>query len=144
MSPDDIRDRAAELDRALVRRDLDGARALFDPECRLDLLGLNLEGAAGAERWLQWLFALLPRIDLEPVTTLVEPPAIFQEHVLRTELPGGERIESRQMRVTVWEGDRIKELRLIFDRLDLAPLLARGRLARLLVRRFRAASVARL
>ncbi len=144
MSPDDIRDLAAEFDRALARRDLEAARSLFDPECRLDLLGLTLEGGEGAERWLRWLFALLPRIDLEQVSALNEPPVLFQEYVLRTELPAGERIESRQMRVTVWEGSRIKELRLIFDRLDLAPLLARGRLARLLVRRFKQASVARL
>jgi hypothetical protein len=146
MSPDqeDIRDLAEKFDRALARRDLKAARSWFAPECQLELMGLTLLDPEGAERWLRWLFAIMPLIEIETVTTLNDPPVLFQEQIVRTELPAGERIESRQMRVTVWEGGRIKELRINFDRVDLAPLIARGRLARVLVRRFQQASVARL
>lgn len=123
-SPERIREVAMEFDNAIEARDVEKIVSSFADDCRIELLGITLEGKAGARKWIDWLFGNVPDIRFDPVIIIVEGNVFFEEFIVTAKRSDGTTIESRQAEVLVYEDYRIKSLRLYFDRLDFSDLIA--------------------
>ncbi|MBW1713553.1 MAG: nuclear transport factor 2 family protein [Deltaproteobacteria bacterium] len=141
LAPDQIKQIAMAFDQAIESLDLESALSYFADDCRIELLGIVLSGQDGARKWLQWLFGNLAQIKFEPVTIMVQDGVFFEEFVIQARLDDGRQVRSKQSEVLVYEKDKIKSLRLYFDRLDFADLVARGFVSRTIVRRLIKASL---
>jgi hypothetical protein len=113
-----IREAGRRLDDALEARDLEGAVACFDEECRIELLGVRLEGRAGVRRWLDWVFGRVESLAFEPRLITVDGTTLVEEFVVEATLPGGRRIRSRWAEVLDYHANLVRSLRLYFDPLD--------------------------
>jgi ketosteroid isomerase-like protein len=130
-----IRQVAAELDSAIENRDGDRVMSFFANDCEIELLRNNLVGKDGAKKWFGWLCKNLRQIKFQPVVTMVEGDTLFEEFIVRARLHSGIEVKSKQAEVLVFEHDKIKSLRLYFDRLDFADVTGRDPLSRAVVNR---------
>jgi ketosteroid isomerase-like protein len=97
-------------------------------------MGIKLLGKDGARKWLVWLFDTLVDVKFKPVIIIVEGDTFFEEFVLVGTLPNGKTVESKQSEVLVYEDYKIKSLRIYFDRLDFADVVAEGFVSRKIVK----------
>lgn len=134
-SSEKIRQVAAELDSAIENRDGDRVVSLFTSDCEIELLRNNLVGKDGVKKWFGWLCKNLRQIKFQPIVTMVEGDTLFQEFIVRARLHSGIEVKSKQAEVLVFENDKIKSLRLYFDRLDFADATARDPVSRAVVSR---------
>jgi ketosteroid isomerase-like protein len=111
----EIRELSKNFDDALERKDLDSIIAAFDEDCEIELLGVNLKGRKGAEKWINWLLSHVDRIQLVPIVILIKENIFFVEFVGRATLSGSLRVESKQTEVIEFEDGRIKKLRMYFN-----------------------------
>ncbi len=125
---------AERLNRGMEERDMDGVIALFDEACEIELMGIRLSGIKGVQRWLRWTYANFHHLSFSPVLTLVQEGALCQEYVLRARLDAKSRLESRQIKIITFENGKIRNVRIYFDRVDMAESLAQGFAARTLVK----------
>jgi ketosteroid isomerase-like protein len=133
-SAENIRKLSLDLDKALENKNVELALSSFSDDCEIELLGIKLTGKAGVRRWLQWMYRHLAEVRFTPITTIVEGNVFFEEFLLRGRFHDGTEVESTQAEVLIYEGDKLKVLRLYFDRLDFAGSVAKGRIARAFVR----------
>ena len=96
----------------------------FADDCEIELMGITLKGKEGARKWSEWLFSSVPNIKFKPIIILIEGNVFFEEFLVTGTLPDGKVVESKQSEVLVYENSKIKSLRLYFDRLDFADLVA--------------------
>ncbi|MGD9395220.1 MAG: nuclear transport factor 2 family protein [Candidatus Thorarchaeota archaeon] len=129
-----IKEVAMELDNAIESRDIDQIVSFFSDDCEIELMGINLSGKDGARRWLEWLFDTLVEVKFKPVIIMVEGDVFFEEFILVGTLPNGKVVESKQSEVLVYENYKIKSLRVYFDRLDFADVVAEGFISKKIVR----------
>jgi ketosteroid isomerase-like protein len=115
-----------DFDNAIESKDIDHMVSFFADDCEIELMGIKLSGKDGARRWLEWLFDTLVEVRFKPVTIMVEGNVFFEEFVLEGTLPNGKVVESKQSEVLVYENYKIKSLRVYFDRLDFADVVADG------------------
>lgn len=134
-STDEIRRVAMMLDNAIENRRLDTVLTCFADDCEIELLRHSLYGKAGVEKWFDWLFKNIRQIKFQPVKIMVEGNILFEEFILRARLQSGPEIKSKQAEVLVFENDKIKSLRLYFDRLDFADTVARDPVSKAVVSR---------
>ncbi len=125
---------AMDLDNAIESRDIDHIVSFFADDCEIELMGVTLSGRDGARRWLEWLFDTLVEIKFKPVVIIVENSTFFEEFILVGTLPNGKVVESKQSEVLVYENCKIKSLRVYFDRLDFADVVAEGFISKRIVR----------
>lgn len=123
---DRIKQVAMDFDNAIESKDIDHMVSFFADDCEIELMGIKLSGKDGARRWLEWLFDTLVEVRFKPVTIMVEGNVFFEEFVLEGTLPNGKVVESKQSEVLVYENYKIKSLRVYFDRLDFADVVADG------------------
>jgi hypothetical protein len=133
--PDEIRQVAMEFDNAIESRNMELALSSFADDTEIELLGVKLVGRQGAKKWLDWLYMNLAEVKFVPVTVMVEGSIFFEEFLLKGKLHNGLEVRSKQAEVLLYENLRIKSLRLYFDRLDFAELLAKGPISRAISRR---------
>ena len=126
---------AKQLDDAIENRDVDFIISCFAADCEIELLGVKLRGQNGVRRWLDWMYASISNIKFTPVTLLVEGNTFFEEFVMTAQATSGAEISSKQSEVLVFENLRIKSLRLYFDRLDFADVVAKDFVRRAILRR---------
>lgn len=124
---------AQDLDDAIERKDKDTIVSMFDEDCEIELLGVILKGRAGVRRWLAWLYDNLVSIKLTPITIMVERDVFFEEFVVEAKLINGAEISSKQSEVLVYAKNKVKSLRLYFDRLEFAGAVANDIFSRALV-----------
>jgi ketosteroid isomerase-like protein len=123
---DRIREVAMDFDNAIEARNIDLMVEAFTDDCEIELLGITLHGKDGARKWADWLINSVPDITFTPVTILVDGNVFFEEFLVTGTLPNGTVVESKQAEVLVYKNYKIKSLRLFFDRLDFADLVADG------------------
>ena len=97
-------------------------------------MGIRLSGKDGARKWIEWLFDTLVEVKFKPVIIMVEGDTFFEEFILVGTLPNGKTIESKQSEVLVYEDYKIKSLRVYFDRLDFADVVAEDFISRKIVK----------
>ncbi len=131
----EIREIAKILDDAIENKDTASVLPMFTDDCVVELLGVKLQGRAGLSQWLAWLYRRLSNIRITPITIMVEGNTFFEEFVISARVTGGAEISSKQSEVLVFEGRKIKSLRLYFDRLDFADAVANDFLSRAIVKR---------
>jgi len=124
-SPDRLRRAAAALDAAIENKDIEGVLGSFTDDCEIELLRQHLVGKEGVRRWLDWLYKHFRQIKLQPVVAVVKGDTLFEEFIVRARLHSGVEVKSKQTEVLVYHDDKIKSLRLYFDRLDFAESVAR-------------------
>lgn len=122
-----------EFDNAIESKDIDHMVSFFVDDCEIELMGITLSGKDGARRWLEWLFGSLAGVKFKPVIIMVEGNVFFEEFILVGTLPNGKVVESKQSEVLVYEDYKIKSLRIYFDRLDFAEVVAKDFISRKIV-----------
>ncbi|TES88625.1 MAG: nuclear transport factor 2 family protein [Dehalococcoidia bacterium] len=124
-STDEIRRVAMALDNAIENKDPDAVIACFADDCEIELLRHSLVGKAGVKKWFSWLFKNIWQIKFQPVKIMAEGNTLFEEFIIRARLRSGSEVKSKQAEVLIFENDKIKSLRLYFDRLDFADTLTK-------------------
>jgi ketosteroid isomerase-like protein len=122
---DEIRRVAMTLDNAIENKRLDAVLSCFSDDCEIELMRQSLFGKAGVEKWFDWLFKNVRQIKIQPVIILAKGNTLFEEFIVRARLLSGPEVKSKQAEVIVFEKDKIKFLRLYFDRLDFADTVAK-------------------
>jgi len=124
-STDEIRRVAVALDNAIENKDPDAVIFCFADDCEIELLRHSLVGKAGVKKWFSWLFKNIWQIKFQPVKIMAEGNTLFEEFIIRARLHSGSEVKSKQAEVLIFENDKIKSLRLYFDRLDFADTLTK-------------------
>jgi ketosteroid isomerase-like protein len=131
---DRIRQVAMDFDNAIESKNIDYMVSFFADDCEIELMGIRLSGKDGARKWLEWLFDTLVEVKFKPVIIMVEGDTFFEEFILIGTLPNGKTVESKQSEVLVYEDYKIKSLRVYFDRLDFADVVAEDFISRKIVK----------
>ena len=139
--PDEIRKVALNLDNAIESGDKEAILFYFADDCQIEFLGVQLTGKQGVKRWLDWLYEHASNIAFTPVTIMVDGNTFFEEFDISVKTHDGTEIKSRQAEVLEYEDYKVKTLRLYFDRLDFADLVAKGFIDGKLVQRVIKASL---
>ena len=134
-SPDKIRKAAMALDNAIESKNIAEILASFTDDCEIELLRQRLIGKEGVKKWLDWLYKNLRQIKFQPIIIVVKGNTLFEEFIVRARLHSGVEIKSKQAEVLVYENDKIKSLRLYFDRLDFAESVTKDPISRAAVNR---------
>ena len=124
--PAKIREIALALDNAIENKNITAILSSFTNNCEIELSRQQLVGKEGVQKWIDWLYRNFRQIKFQPVILMVEGNILFEEFIVRARLHNGLEIKSKQSEVLVFEGDKIKSLRLYFDRLDFTEMVARG------------------
>lgn len=124
-STDEIRRVAMVLDNAIENKDLNAVMSCFADDCEIELLRHSLYGKAGVKKWFNWLFKNVWQIKFQPVIIMAEGNTLFEEFIIRVRFENGPEVKSKQSEVLVFENDKIKCLRLYFDRLDFADAVVK-------------------
>ncbi|MBC8476857.1 MAG: nuclear transport factor 2 family protein [Dehalococcoidia bacterium] len=134
-STDEIRRVAMALDNAIENKDPDAVISCFADNCEIELLRHSLVGKAGVKKWFGWLFKNIRQIKVQPVKIMAEGNTLFEEFIIRARLHSGPEVKSKQAEVLIFENDKIKSLRLYFDRLDFVDTLAKDPVSKAVVNR---------
>lgn len=132
-SAEKIRQVARTLDNAIESKSAEGILSSFADDCEIEILRQQLVGKEGVKRWVDWLYKNFRQIKFQPITTMVRGNLLFEEFIVRARLHSGIEIKSKQAEVMLFANDKIKSLRLYFDRLDFAELAAKGPVSKTLV-----------
>ncbi len=130
-----IRKMALALDNAIENKNIDGILACFANDCEIELLRQLLIGKEGVRKWVDWLYKNCRQIKLQPIIIIVKGNILFEEFIVRARLHSGIEVKSRQAEVVVYADDKIKSLRLYFDRLDFAESVAKDPISKAAVNR---------
>lgn len=115
---------AIRFDNDLESRNLERLTSYFADDCQIELLGSTLRGKAGVEKWFHWLFDNIQNLRLVIINVIVKENILFEEFAISAETADGLKIQSRQAEVMEFDPcNRIKTLKLYFDRIDLACTL---------------------
>jgi ketosteroid isomerase-like protein len=134
-SIDEIRRVAMTLDNAIENRNLDAVLSCFADDCEIEMLRHSLYGKAGVKKWFGWLFRNVWQIKFQPIVIMAEGNVLFEEFIIRARLQSGPEVKSKQAEVLVFENDKIKCLRLYFDRLDFVETLTKDPVSKAVVNR---------
>ena len=121
LSADKIRKYAKALDDAIEKQDVEEVMSCFSDDCEIELPGVRLSGKEGLSKAISWMYGYLKEITLVPVTIMIDGNTFFEEFIVRAKTKEGKEIQVKQTEVLVYDGeDRVRNLRLYFDRLELA------------------------
>jgi ketosteroid isomerase-like protein len=134
-STDGIRKIAMILDNGIENRDLNTVMSCFTDNCEIELLRHSLYGKTGVKKWFDWLFKNIRQIKFQPVVIMAEGNILFEEFIIRARLNSGPEVKSKQSEVLVFENEKIKCLRLYFDRLDFADTVTKDPVSKAVVSR---------
>jgi hypothetical protein len=141
---DTIRKMALALDNAIENKNIGEILASFADDCEIELLRQRLFGKEGVKKWLDWLYKNFWQIKFQPIVIIVRGTTLFEEFIVRARLHSGIEIKSKQAEVIVYENDKIKSLRLYFDRLDFAESVTKDPVSKATVNRIIKKSLAGL
>jgi len=132
-SPDKIRKIALALDNAIENKNIEGILSNFTGDCEIELLRQHLIGKEGVKKWIDWMYKNVRQIKFQPIIIMVKGNTLFEEFIVRARLHSGIEIKSKQSEVLVYENDKIKNLRLYFDRLDFVESAIKGRINKAII-----------
>jgi ketosteroid isomerase-like protein len=128
-----IRGYAKSFDDAIERRDMNQVMSYFCDDSEIELLGIKLTGKEGLRKTFEWMYKYLKEMILVPITIMVDGDVFFEEFIVKAKVKGGKELQVKQSEVLVWEDDKIKSLRLYFDRLELADAFISNFLEQIMV-----------
>ena len=134
-SPDKIRKIALALDNAIESKNIEGILSSFTEDCEIELLRQHLIGKEGVKKWIDWMYKNVRQIKFQPIIIMVKGNTLFEEFIVRARLHSGIEIKSKQSEVLVYENDKIKSLRLYFDRLDFVESVVKDPISKATVNR---------
>jgi ketosteroid isomerase-like protein len=140
-SPDQIRRLAKDLDDAVEHGDIEMVVSFFTDDCEVELPGVKLTDQDGLRRGLGWLYHELGSIRFEPVSIMVDGDTFFEEFVMRATREGDAEAEIPATEVLVYEGLKVRRLRIYFDRLAIAAIRARGLVEKWVVKKMERAAL---
>jgi ketosteroid isomerase-like protein len=132
---EEMRRVAMKLGSAIENKSLDTVMSCFADDCEIELLRQSLYGKAGVKKWFDWLFKNIWQIKFQSIVTMAEGNTLFEEFIIRARLYSGPEVKSKQAEVLVFENDKIKSLRLYFDRFDFAETVAKDPVSKAVVSR---------
>jgi hypothetical protein len=133
MHDNDLRQNALAFDEALEDKNLDKILDSFTSDCEIELLNVKLFGKSGVKKWFNWLFSHIEKIELLPITIMVQGNVFFEEFLVKAILTDGKEANSKQAEILVYEGSKIKSLRLYFDRLDFSSSIAKDFISKTII-----------
>ena len=122
-----VKELAEKFDKAIEQHDIPAVLDAFSEDCEIELLGILLKGKEGAKKWIEWLYSNVPDIKFEPVVIISEDNVFYEEFYAIATLPNGKIIKSHQAETLIYEGDKLKILRIFFNPLDFAEMARGGR-----------------
>jgi len=134
-SPDEIRRAAKLLDDAVEAGDAATVLSCFASDCEIEFPGVTLHGKADLEKALDWLYGELGTIRFLPIKIMIDGDTFFEEFVLQAKRGAEPEVRIKATEVLVYRDYKVTQLRLYFDRLALARVLARGFLETWIVRK---------
>ena len=143
-SPDKLRKAAMALDNAIESKNMEKILTYFADDCEIELLRQQLFGKEGVKKWLDWLYKNFRQIKFQPIVIIVKGNTLFEEFIVRARLHSGVEVKSKQAEVVVYENDKIKSLRLYFDRLDFAESVIKDPISKATINRIIKKSLAGL
>ena len=121
LSPVKIRKLAKALDDAIESRNNEEVLSYFSDNCEIELPGIKLSGKEGMQKAVAWMYKYLKGIVLIPITIMINGNTFFEEFIIRVKIKEGKEIQVRQTEVLVYDDEyKVKNIRLYFDRLELA------------------------
>jgi ketosteroid isomerase-like protein len=142
LSPEKIRKLAKALDDAIESRNNEEVISYFSDNCEIELPGIKLSGKQGLRKAVAWIYRYLKEIVLIPITIMVEENTFFEEFIVRAKIKEGKEIQAKQTEVLVYDDEyKVKNLRLYFDRLELAAAYASNPLEKMMISQLSKASL---
>ena len=136
-----IRKLAKALDDAIESRQTEEVISHFSETCEIELLGVKLTGKEGLRKAVRWIFRYLEEISLSPIAIMIEENTFFEEFTIKARVKG-EEIQVKQAEVLVYDDEyKVKSLRLYFDRLELAAAYTSNPIEKMMINRFKKASL---
>jgi hypothetical protein len=133
---------ARALDEAIEKRNREEVISYFSDSCEIELLGIKLTGKEGLKKAINWMFKYLNRITLTPITIMVDGNNFFEEFTVTAKVRGGKEIQVNQSEVLTYDNEyKVTNLRLYFDRLELASAYTTNPIEKLMVNIISRASV---
>ena len=129
-----IKEAAMAFDKALEDKDIKKVIESFTDDCEIELLNTKLQGKQGAKKWYKWLYTHITKLKLIPATIMVENNVFFEEFKVKATFPDGKEAQSKQAEVLVFEGQKIKSLRIYFDRLDFSSSIAKDIISKTIIK----------
>ena len=130
----EIKEFARAFDKALENKAINKVIETFTDDCEIELLSTKLQGKKGAESWFKWLYTHIAKLKLIPITIMAENNVFFEEFKVKATYPDGKQAQSKQAEVLVFEGQKIKSLRLYFDRLDFSSSIAKDFISKTIIK----------
>ena len=141
LNPEKIREISESLDDAIEKHHVEELVSYFSEECEIQLSGITLTGHEGLRKAIDWMYAYLKEITLIPITMIIQGSVFFEEFIVKAKV-GGHNIEVRQAEVLVYRNDyKVENIRLYFDRLELAQNFPYNFIDRILIRKVNKASL---
>jgi hypothetical protein len=130
----EIRKIAMAFDKSIENKSLDEILDNFTDNCEIELLNIKLVGKEGVKKWYNWLYNHIKTLELVPITIMVEENVFFEEFLVKAILKNGKKANSKQAEILVYEGKKIKSLRLYFDRLDFLNSIAKDFISKTIIK----------
>jgi ketosteroid isomerase-like protein len=130
----EIKKIAMAFDKALEKKDFNKIMQSFTDDCEIELLNTRLHGKQGVKKWYKWLYTHIARLELIPVTIMVENNVFFEEFIVKATFPDGKQAQSKQAEVLVFKGQKIESLRMYFDRLDFSSSIAKDIISKTIIK----------
>jgi len=74
---------ASDLDNDLELKNENKLISYFTDDCKIEMLGIKLEGRNELKKWLNWFFQMFEIIRFEPIVIMVENNTFFEEFFIR-------------------------------------------------------------
>ena len=130
----EIKEIAMAFDKALEDKDINKVIESFTDDCEIELLSTKLQGKQGVKSWYKWLYTHIAKLELIPVTIMAESNIFFEEFMVKATYSDGKQAQSKQAEVLVFEGQKIKSLRMYFDRLDFSSSIAKDFISKTIIK----------
>ncbi|MFH1538613.1 MAG: nuclear transport factor 2 family protein [bacterium] len=127
---------AKEFGDAMERKDLDALLECFTDDCEIEIFDLKLRGKEGVRKWYKWTFAHMRALSFEKIVSVSDGDTFIEEYILNGTIHNGKKMQSRQARVLVFEGDKVKSFRLYLDRLQFADSVVSDPVGKMIVGKF--------
>ncbi len=106
------------IDRASEAKDTVTILSCFHENCEIDIPGKKIKGKNEAKKWTEWIYSYFAELRIIPENGFVGGSLFFRKFTLKATLHDGSEISSKQAGVLEFDDQKIKSLRLDFDRAD--------------------------
>ena len=135
LNQEKIREISKALDDAIENHHVEELVSYFSEECEIQLPGITLKGHKGLRKAIDWMYSYLKEITLIPITIIIQGSIFVEEFIVKAKV-SGRNVEVRQAEVLVYRNDyKVENIRLYFDRLELAQNFPYNFIDRILIRR---------